>query len=267
MTKNIAILGCGWLGLPLAKQLVKNGFTISGSTTSEKKVSELTKAGITPYIISISETSILGPVHSFLVSSSILIINIPPKLRREKSENFVAKMYLLLEEIKKSSIRKVIFISSTAVYGNITGDVFEDTFPNPNTESGRQLLKSEHIFTNCPQFETTIIRFGGLIGPNRHPINQLSGKKNIKNGNYPINLIHLDDCIDIINSIIVQNWWGELFNAVYPLHPDKATYYNSVAIKRKVSPPQYVETTEEIGKKVVSNRLISVKKYVFKTPI
>ena len=36
MTK-VAILGCGWLGLPLAIKLLKSGYHVNGSTTSEKR--------------------------------------------------------------------------------------------------------------------------------------------------------------------------------------------------------------------------------------
>ena len=40
MTK-ISILGCGWLGLPLAKAIVENGFSVKGSTTSSEKIATL----------------------------------------------------------------------------------------------------------------------------------------------------------------------------------------------------------------------------------
>ena len=52
MTK-ISILGCGWLGLPLAKALIGNGFSVNGSTTSIDKIGLLENAGITPFLIEI----------------------------------------------------------------------------------------------------------------------------------------------------------------------------------------------------------------------
>lgn len=48
MTK-ISILGCGWLGLPLAKALIENGFSVKGSTTSTDKLTALENDGITPF--------------------------------------------------------------------------------------------------------------------------------------------------------------------------------------------------------------------------
>ena len=57
--KQISILGCGWLGLPLAKSLLEKGFSINGSTTSFEKISILDKAGITPFIVSLSAVEVL----------------------------------------------------------------------------------------------------------------------------------------------------------------------------------------------------------------
>ena len=91
MTK-ISILGCGWLGFPLAKALLSKGLSVKGSTTSSEKLATLEKAGITPFLITLSENKTTGNVTDFLENSEILIIDIPPKLRGSEKENFVAKI-------------------------------------------------------------------------------------------------------------------------------------------------------------------------------
>ena len=111
--KQISILGCGWLGFPLAKSLLKNGYLISGSTTTVEKIALLENAAITPFLIQISDVTIEGKMDSFLKNSEILIVNIPPKLRREYSENFVGKIQNLIPFLEKSSVKKVLFVSST----------------------------------------------------------------------------------------------------------------------------------------------------------
>ena len=63
---QISILGCGWLGLPLAKALLENGFLVKGSTTSVGKLSVLENLGIQAFQIELSETKIQGEVDSFL---------------------------------------------------------------------------------------------------------------------------------------------------------------------------------------------------------
>lgn len=267
LNKLIGVLGCGWLGLPLATSLISEGNQVHGSTTSEEKLKTLKNKGITPYLITFSEKEILGDISKFLVNVDVLIVNIPPKLRGKNKESYVKKIELLHHEVIKNAVRKIIFVSSTSVYGDIEGDVTEKTVPQPSTESGEQLLAAENIFKNDTNLDTTIIRFGGLIGPNRHPITMLSGRKELSNGNYPINLIHLNDCIRIITAVLENSWWNETLNGVFPKHPSKRKYYTNKAIELRLQIPDYKEDNALIGKKIHSKALINVKGYEFTTTL
>ncbi|MER3319203.1 MAG: SDR family oxidoreductase [Allomuricauda sp.] len=267
MNKNIGVLGCGWLGLPLAQKLIEQGYKVKGTTTSSSKLEVLQNEGITPFEISLSEIGIKGDIEEFLSNIEILIINVPPKLRGKHTESFVEKMKFLVEEIKKSTVAYVIFVSSTAVYGNTEGEVSEDSPLEPATESGKQLVECEKILRNEESFKTTIIRFGGLIGPDRHPVTTLSGREHLSNGNHPINLIHLDDCIHMILTILEQSYWGEVFNGVYPHHPKKQVYYFEEAQKRGLPTPSYkTESSQKNGKVVLSKNFLD-KNQSFTTPI
>ncbi len=260
-------MGCGWLGLPLARQLVKNSHQVYGTTTSPDKLELLRKEGIVPYLISLSPDEIHGDIEGFLSLIDILIINIPPRLRGNHTESFFEKMKLLMNKIEKSTVSKILFISSTAVYGDIEGEVTEETFPSPTTESGRQLLASEELLKNAGSVQTTLLRFGGLIGPERHPVTMLSGRENLSNGNDPVNLIHQDDCIRIISKIIDEELWGKTFNGVYPLHPTKREYYSSEAKKRGIPPPAYQGETSEKKGKTVGSMYFDQGHPIFKTSI
>ncbi|MDN3678331.1 NAD(P)H-binding protein [Flavobacterium paronense] len=263
--KQISVLGCGWLGLLLAKSLLKNGFPIKGSTTSLEKISVLEGNGIQAFQIELSEDEIKGEIDFFLSNSEILIIDIPPKLRSVSSENFVKKIQNLIPFIEKAKIEKVIFISSTSVYSDNNSVVTEATKPNPETESGKQLLASENLLQSNPNFKTTVIRFGGLIGEDRHPIHFLAGRKNIENPEAPINLIHQSDCIGIIQTIIEQNCFGETFNAVTPLHPSRKKYYTQKALEFNLPLPEFVNAKISIGKTILSDKVENVLKYKFGT--
>jgi len=263
--KNIGIIGCGWLGLPLAKSLLKEGYTVYGTTTSAQKLEVLSQAKIKAFNIALFEGNITGEIHAFLEPLDVLIINVPPRLRGALKENFVKKITLLKDAILKTKCSKIIFASSTAVYGETKGKVTEKTKVNPNTESGRQLVLSEKVFLEETSLPTVVIRFGGLIGPNRHPATILSGRKNLKNGNAPVNLIHLKDCISIIKQCIQEQWYtqNQIINAVYPLHPTKKEYYTQECIQRGIAPPVYEDTNGNDSKKVVSLVLLNTKKYSF----
>ncbi|MDB2606157.1 SDR family oxidoreductase [Zobellia sp.] len=271
MSKTIAIMGCGWLGLPLAKKFIEKGYTINGSTTSEGKLNSLLAQGIQPFLISLSETEIIGDLPLFLNNADVLILNVPPKLRGTNKENYVRKMLLVLHALKSSPIKQVVFVSSTSVYGDVDGEVTEETPPEPSTESGKQLLECEQLFQNEIGYDTTIIRFGGLIGPNRYPVTMLSKRKNLKNGNFPINLIHLNDCVEIILKSVEDSWQSELINAVFPFHPSKKEYYTLHATKNKLQLPEYKEDTDtevtKKGKLILSYKLTNVLGFRFNTTV
>ncbi|MBU2997747.1 NAD(P)H-binding protein [Cellulophaga baltica] len=267
MNKTIGIMGCGWLGLPLAKSFIKKEYTVKGTTTSKNKIESLKKEGVNAFVISLSESGITGNINDFLNDIQTLVINVPPKLRGANKENYISKMELLLSVIKKSKVKKIIFASSTAVYGNFEGDVTEATTPEPVTESGKQLLISEQLFSNETSLQTTIIRFGGLISEDRHPVTMLSKKEKIENGNMPVNLIHRNDCIRIIFEVIKNNWWQQTINAVYPHHPSKKEYYTQEASKKGLNSPDYLLNNNRKGKKVNPFFLTNVKDFEFQTSI
>ncbi len=279
---QVSILGCGWLGLPLAKSLIEKGFSVNGSTTSVEKIPILESLGIQPSIVTLSaveEQNNENEIIPFLQNSEVLIINIPPKLRRDSVASlgmtFVEKIENLIPFIEKSSVKKVIFVSSTSVYGEIPlenaevekNSFTEEILPNPDTESGKQLLEVEKILQSNTHFKTTIVRFGGLIGNDRHPIYFLAGRKNIENPEAPINLIHLEDCIGIIHEILryAQND-NLVLNAVAPFHPSRKKFYSEKAIELNLPLPEFEEKNKVAGKIISSEKVETVLNYKFQKP-
>lgn len=263
---QISILGCGWLGSPLAKALLQKGFSVKGSTTSMDKIAALRTAGIDPFIVQLGEQKVSDNITDFLANSEILVVNIPPKLRGNATENFVAKIEHLLPFIEKSTVTKVLFVSSTSVYGEDNLHVAEATPLDPDSEGGRQLAVVENLLQKSTHFKTTILRFGGLIGEDRNPVRFLSGKENIENPEAPINLIHREDCIGIIEKIIEMNSWNEVYNAVAPYHPSRKEYYTQKAQELHLALPKFAATNSSIGKTVLSDKLIQLLQYSYVKP-
>ena len=279
---KISILGCGWLGLPLAKSLLSKGYEVKGSTTSESKLEVLKNAGISPFQIQLEEHQIIGTIEDFLKETNVLVIDIPPGLRREFSTSlemtFVNKVKTLIPFIEKSGIQKVIFVSSTSVYGDgfPIVEITEETKPNPDTESGKQLVIAEKLLQSNPHFKTTVIRFGGLLGENRHPVKFLAGRTNVENPDAPVNMIQREDCIGIIETVIDKglrqaqsdNWeWNQTFNAVAPQHPTRKAYYHKKAEILNLPLPTFAEDSESKGKIISSEKVETILGYSFQKEI
>jgi len=278
MNRKISILGCGWLGLPLAKSLLAKGYEVKGSTTSESKLEMLKDAGILPFQIQLEPHQIIGNMEDFLKETDVLIIDIPPGLRRETSTSnemtFVNKIKNLIPYIEKSGIQKVVFVSSTSVYGDSfpIQEITEETTLNPDTESGKQLVTAETVLQSNEHFKTTLIRFGGLLGEDRHPVKFLAGRTNVENPDAPVNMIQREDCIGIIEKILKQvqhdNWeWNQTFNAVAPQHPTRKEYYHKKAQILNLPLPIFAENLESKGKIISSKKVETILGYSFQKEI
>lgn len=276
--KKISILGCGWLGLPLAKSLLSKGYKVKGSTTSESKLEILKNARISPFQIQLEADQIIGNMEEFLKETDVLVIDIPPGLKRETSTSnemtFVNKVKTLIPFIEKSGIQKVIFVSSTSVYGDSFPivEIKEETKPNPDTESGKQLAITETLLQSNSHFKTTVIRFGGLLGDDRHPVKFLAGRTNVENPDAPVNMIQREDCIGIIEKALNfardDNWeWNQTFNAVAPQHPTRKAYYHKKAEILNLPLPTFAKNSESKGKIISSEKVETILGYSFQKEI
>lgn len=265
--RQISILGCGWLGFPLAKSLLGKGFLVNGSTTSDEKIPLLQEAGINTFQISLHENYIEGNGSGFMENSEVLIVDIPPKIKGNSGQSFISKIRTLIPIVEKSGIQKLIFISSTSVFTDDNVVISSETSPNPETESASQLLQSEQLLQSNNNFQTTVIRFGGLIGEDRHPVYSLSGKKNIPNPDAPVNLIHQKDCIGIIQTVIENNIWRKTFHAVAPQHPSRQTYYTEKALVLNLPLPEFDFSKPSVGKTVLSEKIQEILGYEFQIKI
>ncbi|MEH6764149.1 MAG: NAD(P)H-binding protein [Aequorivita antarctica] len=268
INKTIAIAGLGWLGQPLGYRLASLGYTVKGSVTTIEKATLLQQNGFDVYPVEISENGIEGEIQALLNNADCLMIMIPPGLRKNTGADYVLKMAHLLVAINESDVSKIILVSSTSVYDDSQGNVTEINDPRPETIAGKQLRQVEELFINSEELQTTIVRFGGLIGGTRQPAKYLAGRKDLSDGNAPVNLIHREDCINILVEILKQDAFGKIFNAVNPNHPRKSDYYIQKAEELGLELPSFAEnSTDEVYKQVDSENLKMILNYSFKTSI
>ncbi len=236
--QTISIFGCGWLGEPLAEYLLNKGFTIKGSTTTSDKLASLKEKGIAAFLMRLDS---LSTADASFFDTDILIVNIPSK--------DVVGFKSLTNIIEGSNIKKVLFVSSTSVYKDNNSLIFEYT---TDSFSDSPLLEIETLFTSLKNVETTVLRFGGLFGGRRKPGNFFRAESRVSQPDAHVNMIHLDDCIEIIYQIIVQNSWNETYNACADLHPTKRAFYSKATEIVGNPTPVFIEN-EPVTFKIISN--------------
>lgn len=253
---KISIIGCGWLGLPLGAFLVEKGYEVKGSTTSESKLEGIKNVGIKPFLIdleSMINNKKLVEANADFFKTDLLYINIPPSRRLKNIEMTYPKwIAFLIEQCEKFGIKQVIFVGSTGVYPNMESTVNEVTPTKAETKGQKGIIEAERLLLNNKNFKTTILRPAGLIGGSRNPAKWFAGKKDLPNGNVPLNFVHLNDCIGVSYAILKQKVFGEIFNLCADEHLTKAEFYPALAKKYGYEPPTFkMEKARDF--KIVSN--------------
>ena len=255
---KISILGCGWLGLPLGKYLVEKGHSVKGSTTSESKIALLSGVGIEPFLLKLSPKIESENLNNFL-TSEVLIICIPPRAGKFGEDFHVQQIESLLEYLPSSTIKSIIYTSSTSVYPDLNREMTEEDKVIEN----HALIKVEKLLKNLSQ-NVTILRCGGLMGEQRIPAKYFAGKT-INTGEIPVNYVHQEDVIQIITRILERGFWNETFNVVSPKHPIREEIYLKNCAEFGYEKPIFEAPSEEIPFKIISpQKLIQRTGYKFK---
>lgn len=260
MSETIAILGCGWLGLPLGAELVRQGYRVKGSTTRAERLPKLADAGVEPYLLRFSPQP-EGDLAGFLENTDVLVVSIPPRAGQQGDAFHPAQIAALAEKLAGHGPLAVVYMSSTSVYPDSGGETTESSAVLEN----HPLIQAENELkkTSLP---LTIVRFGGLMGYDRIPGKYFIGKT-VTTGEVPVNFIHRDDAVDVLSEIIRRKIWGETLNAVAPGHPVRREIYLKNAAQFGWEAPRFEAPAAPEPYKIISpTRLIDRLEYRFHFP-
>lgn len=260
--KNISILGGGWLGFPLGKQLAKK-HQVKISTTSENKLTLFSEAGLKPFLLEVPSKN-TTQINDFFSHCDILIITIPPNRKNSEAMEYVSKMNWLISQVENHQIKQVIYTSSTSVYDGLENEVDETTLLKEGNLRANEIIINEKNLLENPNFNTSILRLGGLFGEERHPVKFLAKKEVNENGNEPVNMLHLYDAIEAISTVIEKPIENEIYNLVYPQYDTREIFYNKAANELNLSLASFKTVEFPINRKVSSNKFQKKFKFTFK---
>jgi nucleoside-diphosphate-sugar epimerase len=262
---SVSILGCGWLGLPLAQRLVHLGYSVKGATTTPKKLSLLEESKITPFLLK-ADPQLNGKDIDLFFKSKILVLNIPFRRTLKDPEYYQQQIDSVIQQVESSPIEFLIFASSTSVYPASLKSASEDISFVADHPRSKVLQAIERALLTHPNFRTTIIRFSGLYGGKRKIGTVLAGRSGLTEGNAPVNLIHLEDCVEIVAQVIQKDIRGEIFNACSDGHPTRKEIYTKSALFYGLKPPQFNDQPQTRFKIVPNTKLKKQLGYTFIHP-
>jgi nucleoside-diphosphate-sugar epimerase len=217
---RVLIVGCGYVGLPLGVELLRQGHEVFALRRSSTGESELVGAGLKPLTADITKPEDLvklgGPFDWVVntVSST-----------RGGTEDY-RQVYLqgtrhLLDWLSPMGVQKYVYTSSTSVYGQTDGSTVKETSPTePSSPTSGVLVETEKLLLEAAQsrnFPAVILRVAGIYGPERGHLflQYLRGEARMAGkGERIINMIHRDDLVNAILAALKSGRPGEVYNAV-----------------------------------------------------
>ncbi|QUM74966.1 NAD(P)H-binding protein [Moritella sp. 24] len=260
---EIAIIGAGWLGKPLARQLLSQGYPLTVSCSHQEKADQLAAQGLSAVSATLNNAP-EGDWERLLSNKDIAICLLPASYGNHADTPLTEQIKQLLLMLKLYKVGKFIFISSTSIYQKSDSKLTETSPLNSNSV----LYDAEHIIQQQADVEYTIIRFSGLISADRNPTRSLSKKSQSGHifdaGESRVNLIHQQDAIDIIQQIIEQQCWGEIFNACCDQHPSRQVFYQQNAKQLGITLPTFIVDNSKPNCIIANDKLKQRLNYQFK---
>ena len=236
--------GVGFTGLQTCEYFNDQKWITSGTTRDRNKK-------VNPNIELIEYNPNKGKVYlsESLASSKILLISIAP----DKNGDVVLKSnYEDIANALKTSVKRVIYLSTTAVYGDANGSTVDEKYKiNPQSDRAKSRILAESQWTDlCDKFGVTlnILRLSGIYGTGRNQIRNLingTAKRIIKEG-HVFNRIHVVDIARIIYMLSVSDIKSDIFNISDDMPAPPQDVVEFAARLLNTDPPEPVMFSEAI---------------------
>lgn len=257
----ITVIGCGWLGLPLAEELVKQGHRVAGSVRNPTKLKALKSLGIEGFVYN-SEDNTPIP-EEIAAGTEYLVITLPPQ-KREEPKYYGELLAGIVRQFKR--VKHVIFTSSTGVYPQCSGTYYEDFAFLEIEKEKNVLFHAEQAIQAATKSTLCILRLAGLFGGGRHPVHQLAGRLDVKNPSGNVNLVHRSDVIRCIGMCIGNPHANGIFNVVYPEHPWRKDYYTKLYRQHDLPAIGFIPS-QTIERRIPSDKIMKTLDFRFQHSI
>jgi nucleoside-diphosphate-sugar epimerase len=209
MTGSKLILGCGYLGRRVASEWLSRGEVVQAVTRSAARAAQWQAEGLRPIIADVCEAASLDDLPT--VDTVLYAIGYDRSSGRSQREVAVEGLQNVLNRLR-GQCGRLVFISSSSVYGQTDGEWVDETFPTVPTQPGGQCcLQGERLVRDTIP-TAIVLRLSGLYGPQR----LLSRIDALKAGtpltgrpDAWLNLIHVDDAVQAVLACEVRDAAGE----------------------------------------------------------
>jgi nucleoside-diphosphate-sugar epimerase len=276
---RVLIIGCGYVGLPLAMELARQGHQVWGLRRGPYVEHELKAAGITSLAGDITKPETL----SALPGAYDWVVNCVSSSgggEADYREVYLKGTQNLIEWLSPRPPRKFVYTSSTSVYGQTDGStVDEASLAEPESPTAKILVEAENVLLTAAtdrKFPAVILRVAGIYGPGRgYWFKQFLRKEAAIEGRGErlMNMIHRDDVVGAVLNALLHGRAGEIYNAVDNEPVSQISYFRWLSeMLDQPLPPFVPEDLNAARKRALTNKKVSNRRlkteldYEFKYP-
>ncbi len=201
---QVAILGCGYVGLELGRQLSPD-HEVVGVRRSDEGIAAIQDAGFDAVQADVTDQGALETVPD--VDVVIFAASSGGRDATAAREVYVEGQRTAIDHFgsRSPSPDRYVYTSSTGVYGDHGGDwVDEETPVQPTTDKTEMLAEAERVALERPgEYGTdgTVARFAGLYGPGRYRLDRyVEGP--VTEGY--LNMVHRDDAAGAVRFLLTE---------------------------------------------------------------
>lgn len=234
------VFGCGYLGERVARRWRDAGEQVIVVTRSTERAAQFGRTGYTPIVADVMRPASL--VNLPATDTVLYAVGYDRTAGVSLYDLYVHGVQATLDALP-SQIGKLIYVSSTGVYGQSRGESVDEESPcEPTREGGRACLAAEHaIAAHALGSRAITLRMAGLYGPGRIPnAQEIRCARPIAAPETGfLNLIHVDDAATVVLAAAERARPPRTF-VVSDGHPvERRAYYEELARLLAAQPPRF----------------------------
>ncbi|MBP0001868.1 MAG: SDR family oxidoreductase [Cyanobacteria bacterium SID2] len=214
---NVAILGCGYVGVAVSRHWKQQGLTVTATTTRPERLPELDVVAQRTVIVRGDDPKAL---IDLLQGQDTLLVSVSTKRTQPYEVAYLETARTLVSVLDTApTLNQIIYTSSCSVYGDRGGDWVDEATPvRPNLPHYEVLAGTEAVLLDAAT-ETRrvcVLRLGGIYGPGREIAkiySRMAGTTRPGTGSKPSNWVHIDDIVGAIDFARTQRLSG-IYNVV-----------------------------------------------------
>jgi nucleoside-diphosphate-sugar epimerase len=251
--KAVLIMGCGYIGRRVAQLMRADNHPVTGCVRSDASALALEKSGFDVIQADLDADISAASFNGF---DGIFYFAPPPR-----DGEIDTRMQNFLHTLDARDLRRFVYISTSAVYGDCKGEwITEEQATAPTTGRGMRRLDAEkRVITWCERHDVqwTVLRVPGIYGPGKLPLARLEkGLPVLREADAPYtNRIHGDDLATICVAAMQSDKSNTVFNVSDGNPGNMTDYFFRVADAAGLPRPPVV--TRAKANRVLSSGMLS----------